>query len=415
MDDNKIEWFNNIDIKDQHYLINIIYDIVHSGLGTKLKEKYEDEIEKLELYYENIINNRSKENNDLKLHYENHINTITTEKNNLQNILENNYQDQLESFKSKYQYEIRELKSENKFLRDENFRNIKDSIIQVQKDIATNFTPIKLGRVGEKKVFDLLTTKYPKCETIDSSSRKGDGDIIFCCNNIRFLIECKNQNDAILRSDPNKIFDRFKADCIDSIENNRTDIGIFIAQNVVSIPNYGTFEAQEIVTSRGKTYLIYISDIFNVPERLDAAIELGIQLYLNTDHDNDNMANFMKLNDKINSLNDNLSNLLKLNKNQLDIIKQMANQVNDTRLEIDESIQDINMFQEIINIIKDMMHNNGYKNISIRDLENELRKHKIPPRKIRDNGGIKNLKKVARDQIKNEKQKKIINNGILNL
>lgn len=357
----KREWFDNLKPEYQELVIGIGYDVVHSTIGLKTEDNTVNVVQELKKKYEIIIDNLNDNHNK-------------------------NYE---------------KLQNNNEFLRDVSFNKLNNKIEELKSQVITSFRPVKMGRIGEKKLYNLLVNNYPKCEVNEVCGKNGDGDILFKCNNIRFMIEYKTSNESMLRSDPQSVFEKFRDDAKKSIESDISDIGIFVAQNVESIPNYGTFEAEEFYTKKGKTYLIYIADIMNVPQRLDAAIELGIQLFLNGDCENPSDINkILDINKKLNNLTKSIRKLSINANNQLDIIEEMKTEFGDTKGEFDKSIQDLNMTTTMVDICKKLIKEHGIQKTTVVRVEEEMRKHKIPGRRLRDNGGIKHLKTLAVKELK---------------
>ncbi len=70
----------------------------------------------------------------------------------------------------------------------------------------------------------------------------------------------------------------------------------------------------------------------------------------------------------------------------------------------DDKIKNLKMTQELVDIVIKMYNKDkNWLNVTIDKLKTELLDENIPPRKIRDNG-IKNLKILAKTQLKNKTQ-----------
>jgi hypothetical protein len=357
-------WFTSLEADHQYLLLKLNYDICNSTIGLKDNE--------------NIVKNLNKK-----------------------------WENKLENIHNDYKSKVNELVLENQAIKNNNFNDVKKVVDDLYDNLLVKFSGNKKGQVNEKLIYDMLLEKYPKCEIKNVSGSNGCGDIYMNINGIRFMVECKMQQESILRSDPDKVFDRFKKESIEAINNNIVDISIFISAGSKIIPNYGTFESEEIITKRGKSYLIYISDIYNYPERIDAAVELGIQFSSNITDETTIYSKVLEIGDKMNKLSKYIYKLETNVKNEHDILNSMKTELNCIEGEFKSSLDNVRQLDEIIDIIQELIKKNGFRDTTTKIIEDEFKSRCIPLRKIRDNGGIKKLKILA--------NKKLTKKSILNL
>lgn len=272
----------------------------------------------------------------------------------------------------------------------ENFQFIKDAL----KEIVTETKAV------DESIYSIIKKKFPRCNLIDNTSQETHGDYILTTNNVRFLIECKSRNERMLKTDPNSLLGDFNNECINTINRGEADVAIFIAKKSTYIPRFGTFEADGVDTIKGKRYIIYIADVLNYPERLVAAVELGIHLYFNnTDNTPSTMSNFIDVNNKVNSLSTHVHQLITLSENQKTVIESMTKLLKISRNELNAKVMDVNVCKDVVDITTDIMKQTNTKNVCIKTLEKELHKQNIPARRIRDSGGIKYINHIAKNNL----------------
>lgn len=335
------KWFTGLSTDEQYTLLKFNYDICHYGIGV-------------------------------------------TDNNNKVKMLEET---------------IEKLRMENDIIRENNNKDVKETIDKLYNNILSKFTGTKKGYINERLIYDILIEKYPKCDVRNVSSSNGCGDINMNVNGVRFMIECKMHQENTLRTDPDRIFERFKKDSIKAIEDGTADICIFISAGSKIIPNYGTFESEEIITKKGKSYLIYISDIYNYPERIDAAIELGVQFSNNMLDDTTLYSKVLDAGNRMNKLSKYVYKLEMNMRDEGNILLGMKEELGIIEREFKGTLDNIRGMDGILDIIKELIGKYGFRDTTTKILEEEFKTRGIPLRKIRDCGGIKKLKTIANKQL----------------
>lgn len=337
----------------------------------------------------------------LKFNYDICHSTFQIDKDDYVNKINQEWEQKTKQYKNK----IKELE-----LKIHNNYDVKQVVDKLYNDVLVKFTGNKKGIVNEKLIYDIFVEKYPKCDIKTVSSNKGCGDIFINVNGVRFMVECKMQQESILRSDPDRIFQRFKEESKKAIQDNIVDLSIFISTGSKIIPNYGTFETEEIITTRGKSYLIFIADIYNYPERIDAAIELGIQFYNNTLEQSDDSSLYSKVletGERMNKLGKYIYKMECSINQTCETINNMKNELSFIEDDFRMATDNVKQFDKIVNIVLELIEKHGYKGVSAKIIEEEFKHRGIPIRKIRENGGAKRIKTIA--------NKKLSNRNVLNL
>lgn len=409
-DQHYLDWFDNLREDERLVFVKFNYDITQSVSGFK-NENYQKIIDNTNLQWKNKLEEITKQLKNTIKDQQNEIQRLDSHSKSVEGLKNDNYQKILDNtnlqWKIKLEETTKELKNtikeqENEIkrldssynsLKKDNYEDIKKLVSNMEEKINMFTNSNKKGKINETRILDLLLNLFNESYVKSVANKRGQGDIYMEHRGIRFMIECKMQKSEILDSDPAKIFDRFQQDSIDAINGDVVDIGIFIANGVKYIPKYGYFKAKQIQTNKGKSYLIYLADVFNYPERVNAAVELAVQLINNTDKfDKETWTKINTLNDKILNLNNNMK-LWKTNINQqIDILKNTVGTIGlyEDEFNIILNTNNQNELKVVLDTYHEIFMKN--KNVTTVQLSTELEKKGMIKTIVRKYGGLSKVK-----------------------
>lgn len=254
---------------DSNYIDSIInYDICNmfislleetQNIHNSIKEEY------IKKTMEKEISNK----------YNEKISTLNHQIKMEQSMVEN-YKSQIYTLKEEYK-NLRELEQKNmNTILDRNMCEKKEQIEFIQKqyiDIINskdieiqnlredkNKSNYEKGSIGEKCVFNALCNldKYVDLDVIETSNLQGNGDLLVKSikHNINMLIEVKNQESYIPRTQLDVFIDHYK----EYFRNNIDSHAILFSINYNRITGKGSYKIDTISIDNKKHYVMYVAD-----------------------------------------------------------------------------------------------------------------------------------------------------------
>jgi len=340
---------------DSNYIDSIInYDICNmfislleetQNIHNSIKEEY------IKKTMEKEISNK----------YNEKISTLNHQIKMEQSMVEN-YKSQIYTLKEEYK-NLRELEQKNmNTILDRNMCEKKEQIEFIQKqyiDIINskdieiqnlredkNKSNYKKGSIGEKLVFNALCNldKYVDLDVIETSNLSGNGDLLVKSikHNINMLIEVKNQESYIPRTQLDVFIDHYK----EYFRNNIDSHAILFSINYNRITGKGSYKIDTISIDNKKHYVMYVADKNMTEDKI-----------------NHHFCSFI---DYINNHNDTTTI------NNLSILKKLENNNKLFQEQINYMIMEKKTHQEKISYIDNIIKN-LYANIE--ENHNEMEKH----------------------------------------
>lgn len=322
-----------------------------------------------------------------------------------------------ESLNAQWTEKCRSLQMENDVLQQNQQQHISvlvDSIRQMESklndsvnSIALKITPSSNGKLGENFIEELLG-KIPDTELINIAQYKGGGDFLYIHGDFKVMIESKNWTDSSIKGNP-KEFLNFKETAIQAKEDNKIDYAIMALHRVSNLKGKGV-SMETVYTRNGPLLLLYVTNLFVHPERLLYAIDAGMLLlrqkkYVDIDSNKFilKLENFMK---SIETFSDSIKERTKVVKTLSELIKNDSKELENMRTMIDNIVNNTDKLplkDRVVNMCVDYIvkNNNDESVITKVFLEKELADKDIPLRFIREHGGVKAIRKMAIDKVKN--------------
>ena len=186
-------------------------------------------------------------------------NLLTKSKIQEINDLKDNFNDQKDKELSFLKEQNETLKQEFNILHDKEILFYKEeqtqnaNTIQKKLDELININSYKnnteKGNHGELIVSNLLKTLFPKAEIVDTSKENHRGDIKFCYNDLKCMIEVKNVNTIQKERDINKFITDIRT-CKEIINSD-----LFISLGTENIPYKGPYHFEK--TGNIPTYYVF--------------------------------------------------------------------------------------------------------------------------------------------------------------
>jgi len=215
---------------------------------------------------------------------------------------------------------------------------MENNLLLNQKDLEGKLTSNHVkGIIGENFI-ERIVSQIPNCQIDDVSREKGLTDFKMYIKNEKFaedhvcLIESKNVEKVSLEN-----LNNFRKDVLEADE--KIHFAIFVAQRAITISGR-IFSIECLSAKDHNMFLFFISDVFNNPERLLIAIQLGQTLSNNLIYSK-NVHKIMHGIDKV------LININKLSEN----INKLSNGLKTQQTIIENCKKDVsNLFSNIKNI-----------------------------------------------------------------
>jgi hypothetical protein len=367
-------WFNNMNPTSRNQMILTMYklclttrDISHEKLIETLNGQWNDKVQKqLE-----FIKRLTMENEVLAKNQDLGINAVVNKINQMESNLNNS------------------------------IRSANTEII----GLSSKITPSTNGKLGEDYI-DQLLSKIPNSSFTNVTQSKGSGDFLFVTGDIHIMIESKNWTDSSIKGNPKEL-ENFRKTAIEAKEERGVDFAIMALHRVTSLKGRA-MEIEMEMTKKGSLMLLYVTNLFNHPERLLYAIDAGILLLkqqsqqtINKDKFVYQINSFLKCIDAIDEsikerqkIIKDLNNLCKKDSEQSMLMRQMLDNIlNNT--------EQIPIKDRIVNFYIDLMRTSGQK-ITKSMLETKCLENKIPARHVREIGGIKIIRQMALEKSKTD-------------
>jgi hypothetical protein len=254
---------------DSNYIDSIInYDICNmfislleetQNIHNSIKEEYIKKTMEKEIsnkYNEKIstLNHQIKMEQSMVENYKSQIYTLKEEYKNLRELEQKNMNTILDR-------NICEKKEQIEFIQKQyiDIINSKDIEIQNLRE-DKNKSNYKKGSIGEKLVFNALCNldKYVDLDVIETSNLQGNGDLLVKSikHNINMLIEVKNQESYIPRTQLDVFIDHYK----EYFRNNIDSHAILFSINYNRITGKGSYKIDTISIDNKKHYVMYVAD-----------------------------------------------------------------------------------------------------------------------------------------------------------
>jgi len=282
-------------------------------------------------------------------------------------------------------------------------KDIELNICNTMNSISLKITPSSNGKLGEDYI-DQLLSRIPNTEFTNRTQSKGGGDFLLITGGIRIMIESKNWTNSSIKGNPKEL-DNFRKTAIEAKEEDDVDFAIMALHRVTDLKGKA-MEIEMVHTKKGSLMLLFVTNLFNHPERILYAIDAGI-LLLNQQSqqsvDSDKFLyqvdNFMKgicsMELSIKERNRHIREMSLLVKNdteQLMNLKLMLENILNSSNQLPIKDRVLNHCMELINL-------HGESNVSKIMLEKKCVDNKIPARYVREFGGIKVIKRLALEKL----------------
>ena len=282
--------------------------------------------------------------------------------------------------------------------------NINNSV----NGLSSKITPSSNGKLGEDYI-DHLLSKIPGASFTNVTQTKGGGDFLLILNDIQIMIESKNWTNSSIKGNPKEL-ELFRKTAIEAKEERNIDFAIMALHRVTDIKGR-PMEIEIEMTKKGTLMLLYVTNLFNHPERLLYAIDAGILLLKQQSQQTINKDKFIY---QINSFLKGIDNIEESIKERQRIIKDLTNlskkdsehmmsmkQMLDNILNNTEQIP---IRDRVINFYCELIKSHGQK-ITKSMLETKCLENKIPARYVRELGGIKAIRSMALEKMKSGQDK----------
>jgi hypothetical protein len=284
--------------------------------------------------------------------------------------------------------------------------NLNNSIRTTSSEIvglSSKITPSANGKIGEDYI-DQLLSKIPNSSFTNVTQSKGSGDFLFETGDIKIMIESKNWTNSSIKGNPKEI-DNFRKTAIEAKEERGIDFAIMALHRVTDLKGRA-MEIEMEMTKKGALMLLYVTNLFNHPERILYAIDAGILLLkqqsqhtINKDKFVYQINSFMK---GMDSIEESIKERTKIIKDLTTLTKKDTEQIMTLRQMLDNVLNDtdqISIKDRVINYYVDLTKSNGQK-ITKSMLETRCLENKIPARHVREMGGIKAIRTLALEKMK---------------
>lgn len=270
--------------------------------------------------------------------------------------------------------------------------------------LTSKITPSVNGKLGEDYI-DHLLSKIPNSSLTNVTQSKGGGDFLFVIGDIKIMIESKNWTNSSIKSSPKEL-ENFRKMSIEAKEEKGIDFSIMALHRVTDLKGK-SMDIEMEMTNKGSMILLYVTNLFNHPERILYAIDAGILLLKQQSHyaiNKDNFVyqinGFMKCMDLIEkSIRDRtriIKDLQTLTKNDTEQVTKLRNMIKN--IVLDETCQN-SISDKVVDYYCELIQS-GVKKITKNILETKCLENNIPARHVREMGGIKAIKTLAFKKMK---------------
>ena len=271
-------------------------------------------------------------------------------------------------------------------------------------NLSSKITPSANGKLGENYIDELLS-KLPNSSFTNVTQNKGFGDFMFTTGGIKIMIESKNWTNSSIKGNPSEL-ENFRKTAIEAKETeNGIDFAIMALHRVTDLKGRA-MEIEMEITRKGALILLYVTNLFNHPERILYAIDTGILLLkqqskqtIDKDRFVYQINSFLK---GIDSIDESIKERTKIIKDFMNLTKKDSEQIMTLRQLLDNVLnntEQIPIKDRLINFYLDLKKTHGDKVTKVL-LETRCLENKIPARVVREIGGIKVIKSLALEKIK---------------
>lgn len=283
-------------------------------------------------------------------------------------------------------------------------KNLELNLSTSVNTLSSKITPSANGKIGEDHI-DQILGRIPNSSLTNVTQSKGSGDYLLVLSGIQIMIESKNWTDSSIKGNPKEL-ELFRKTAIEAKEENGIDFAIMALHRVTSIKGRA-MEIEIEMTKKGALMLLYVTNLFNHPERLTYAIDAGILLLKQQSQyavDKDKFIyqinNFLK---SIDSFDESIKERQRIIRDLTNQCKKDSDQAMSMRLMLDNILnntEQIPIKDKVINFYIDLMKTKQKVTKSM--LEAKCLENKIPCRHVREIGGIKLIREMALEKINEE-------------
>ena len=289
-------------------------------------------------------------------------------------------------------------------------KDLELNISNTMNSISLKITPSANGKLGENYIEELLG-KIPNVSLINKTQIKGSGDFLFVTGGIRIMIESKNWTNSSIKGNPKEL-ENFRRTAIEAREEDTIDFAIMALHRVTELKGKA-MDIEMVYTQRGRLMLLYVTNLFNHPERILYAIDTGLLLLTQQSQqsvDSDKFLyqvdNFMRgighmeesVKERTKQIRD-MNHLIKKDSDQLMTLRQMLENIL-------SNTEQLPLKDRIVKLCSELITQHGENKVTKVMLENKCLEQKIPARFVREYGGIKILKKIAQELSQPEETEK---------
>ena len=370
------DWFNGMNADSRNQMILVLYklclstkDASHEKLISSLNSQWNDKFTK----QVEFIKHLTMENEILSKHQEQGLNAVVNKMNQI----------------------------------EANLNNTMRTTTSEIMGLSSKITPSANGKLGENYIDELLS-KIPNVSLTNVTQSKGGGDFLMVLDNIRIMIESKNWTNSSLKGNPKEL-ENFRKTAIEAKEENGIDFAIMALHRVTDLKGRA-MEIEMEITKNGSLMLLYVTNLFNHPERILYAIDAGILLLKQQSQhtiDKDKFVyqinSFLK---GIDGIEESIKERTKIIKDLTSITKKDSEQAMNLRQMLNNIInntEQIPIKDRLINFYLDLKKIHGDK-VSKNHLEVKCLENKVPARVVREAGGIKAIRAIALEKLKFDNQ-----------
>lgn len=365
------EWFNNMNPESRNQMVVVMYklclstkDTSHEKLISSINSQWNEKLTKqLE-----IMKHLNMENEILKKNQETSTNLILGQ-----------------------------------------LKNTEITLFNTVNTLSSKITPSVNGKLGEDYI-DQILSRIPNASFTNVTQSKGSGDYLLVLGDIRIMIESKNWTDSSIKGNPREL-DLFRKTAVEAKEEGNIDFAIMALHRVTSLKGKA-MEIEIEITKKGSMILLYVTNLFNHPERIFYAIDAGILLLKQqSQHTIDKDRFIYQINSflkGIDGIEESIKERQKMVKDMSSLIKKDSEQIITLKHMLDNILnntEQVPIRDRVIEFYCDLIKTNGQK-ITKSMLETKCLENKVPAIHVRLLGGIKAIKDMALEKIRSNENEK---------
>lgn len=281
-------------------------------------------------------------------------------------------------------------------------KDVEHNLSNSLQGLSSKITPSMNGKLGEDHI-DQILSGIPNASFTNNTQNRGGGDFLLKIENYQIMIESKNWTNSSIKGNPKEI-ENFKKAAVEAKEEIDIDFAIMALHRVTDLK--GKFMEMEMeYTKKGILILIYVTNLFNHPDRILYAIDAGIFLLKQQSRGNVNKEKFIfQVNSflkGIDSMEESIKEREKTVRDMTSLIRKDSDHITTMKLMLDNMLnntEQVSIKDRIITFYMEL--STSGKKITKAMLEGKCTENKIPARWIRSLGGIKAIKEAANRKIK---------------